>query len=149
MNLNSRKYYRSFLTKTNLSSNIGLITDSINSTILLSNNIYLHDIKLYDTFKSTILITLSVFSSKNVLIIRRDYLKLQNVLSIMIPVMNTLIIFFKILLNPFTEKMYYENIISETISYKTLDNELPDVPSEIIKHPYFFLIILIFSINPD
>ena len=50
----------------------------------------------------------------------------------MIPVMNTLIIFFKILLNPFIEKMYYENIISETISYKTLDNE-PYSPLKILR----------------
>ena len=36
LNVNSRKYYRSMLTNTNLLSKVGLITDSMNSTNLLS-----------------------------------------------------------------------------------------------------------------
>ena len=119
VNLNSRKNFRSWLTHTNVSSNIGLITDYINSTILLSNDIQLENINVFNTITSPFLIYIDVYSNKNVIIIGRNYLKLQNAISIIIPALNTIILVFQIFLSPFTEKRFTEDIICETLCSKT------------------------------
>ena len=115
------KKYFNMLINTNVQSDVGLITESINNINLTTNDMFLQDSYISsNNFNDPYLSSVFVTSNNKIIIVKRNYLKLQNVLAIISSLLITIMIIFKLTFKPFIDKIYYEDIVSEIISYNTL-----------------------------
>ena len=136
-NLGIYKSINDYLIKTEISSDIGLITSSMNITNIYGNEVSMDDIYVYD--KSAKLnidaIYMYVKSSNKVINVTRIYLKLQYVLTIVSAIFNSLITIFKLILDPFISKIYNEDIIAKVMN--TINFTEKSYPKEILRNTIF------------
>ena len=121
--LNIYKSYYNNLMRVNVLSDIGFVSQYLNYTQLYQNDLSLADVTIYGNSNSNTLINFFVYSNNKLTTVNRYYLKLQDVMTILISIMNTIIMLFKILLYKFIDKDYYDEILDEIINYKTLKSE--------------------------
>ena len=72
-----------------MSSDIGLVSEYLNYTQLYQNDLSFADLTKYENSKSTLLMDFFVYSNNKLTTVNRYYLKLQDVLTIVISIMNT------------------------------------------------------------
>ena len=110
------KQYNVLLTKTNISSDIGIIGQELNYTQINSNEIYFVDVYNYlDSEQLNTLGEFYIFSNQKVYFVKRYYFKLQELLTIIVSTFNIFCHFSKIILTPFIEKDFYVEIINKFI----------------------------------
>ena len=123
LNVNTNKVYRSMLTYTVVESDIGLLSEIMNQTKLISNEIYFKDVSPLMNYDIPILDIVNVNSYNKIIKVERHYLKLQNVLTIINTIIHFSVIICQIILNPFINKIYHEEIITQILSSKTLKHK--------------------------
>ena len=121
--LNIYKSYYNNLMRVNVLSDIGFVSQYLNYTQLYQNDLSMADVTIYGNSNSNILMSFYVYSNNKLTTVNRYYLKLQDVMTIVISIMNTIIMLFKILLYKFIDKDYYDEILEEIINYKTLKSD--------------------------
>ena len=123
---NMHKKFENYLTLTNITSDIGLVNEQNNYTHLYSNEIYLQDITYYNYVnksESLIFGQFYFFSNNKVIYVNRNYMRLQNLISFVLSIFNTLIIIVKLLFGNFIDKNYYEDIINRFVNLNHLDRK--------------------------
>ena len=121
--LNIYKSYYNNLMRVNVLSDIGFVSQYLNYTQLYQNDLSLADVTINGNSSRELLMNFFVYSNNKLTTVNRYYLKLQDVMTIIISIMNTLIMLFKILFYKFIDKNYYDEILDEIINYNTLKSE--------------------------